>query len=154
MVKSIIYSSVFLLVLLNSFAFSQYEGDFETKSFTIIISTKSYRSALRKAQEAANKLVIPMDLRSLTPDKEQGLTSNEVCGCGEKHGYISRGRYEDGKYISIEYSSAFEGFSKGYYIVVVQSGYHDALNETLPSIKKQYKDAYIKDSEVYMGCSH
>lgn len=125
-----------------------------TKSFLIIQSTKSYDSALRKAQLACNKLGYPLDLRGMFKNKEGGLTSNNVCGCGQKHGYMPRGRYDDGEYISIEYSTSYLAFTPGYYMVVVASGKRETLNPLLPTIRAHYEDAYIKNSEVYMGCMH
>ena len=124
------------------------------KSFLIVMSTKNYDRALSKAQKVANTLVVPLNLRNIIKDPEGGLTSNEVCGCGEQHGYIPRGRADDGKYISIEYSTAYQGFTPGYYMVVVASGQRNELEDLLPTVQKHYKDAYIKNAEVYMGCMH
>ena len=124
------------------------------KSFLIIQSTKNYNRALRKAQQACNELSYTLNLRNLYKDKKVGLASSEICGCGEKHGYIPRGRYDDGQYISIEYSDSFEAFSPGYYIVIVASGKRDELNKLLPVIKQDYSDAYIKNSKTYIGCMH
>ena len=125
-----------------------------SKSFLIIQSTKSYNGALKKAKLACNKLSLTLNLRNLIQDKDEGLTSNDVCECGEKHGYIPRGRFDDGNYISIEYSSAYDSFSSGYYIVVVASGNNETVNSMLPEVKEHYKNAYVKKSKVYMGCMH
>lgn len=95
-----------------------------------------------------------MNLRNCYKDNENGLTSSEVCGCGEKHGYIPRGRYDNGEYISIEYSSSFENFTQGFYIVVISSGEAKEVEKLLPMAKKYSKDAYAKKSDVYMGCMH
>ena len=124
------------------------------RSFLIIQSTKSYNAALRKAQLASNKLGLTLNLNGNYADKEEGLTNNEICDCGVKHGYIPRGRYDNGDYISIEYSSAFDSFTEGYYIVVVSSGNRENVEKSLPKTKEHYKDAYIKDSKVYVGCMH
>ncbi len=125
-----------------------------SKSFLIIKSTKNYSSALNKAQLACNKLGTTLNLRNLSEDKEEGLSTSETCGCGTNHGYLPRGRYDDGQYISIEYSSAFEGFTPDYYMVVVASGERATLKKYLPEVQKHYKLAYIKDTDVYMGCLH
>lgn len=149
---------LFAVSILFFFCFNQVLGQeleqTALKSFLIIQSTKSYDKALKKAQLACNKLSLTLDLRNLIQDKNKGLTSNEVCECSEKHGYIPRGRFDDGNYISIEFSSAYESFSPGYYIVVVASGYNEAVNLMLPKVKVHYKNAYIKNSKVYMGCMH
>ncbi|MES1224662.1 MAG: hypothetical protein ABUT20_54725, partial [Bacteroidota bacterium] len=97
-----------------------------------------------------------LDLRDLKPNKESGLTYAKK-DCENEGGYpcyISRGRYDSGDYISIEWSDAFDGFAKGYYIVIVASG---SKNETEPALKKAkqfYKDAYAKQCDVYVGCMH
>lgn len=141
------------LCLVNA-SFAQEGDQFESKSFLIVLSTKSYNGALKKAQLACNELGYTLDLRNMYADKENGLTSSEVCGCGEQHGYLPRGRGDDGNYISIEYSDYFNGFSKGYYIIVVASGDREEVQSILPAVQEHYKDAYIKNAEVYMGCMH
>lgn len=145
---------ILIFTLLSaSFSFGQEDG-FIDQSFLIIISTKNYQSALKKAQLACNDLGIPLNLNGNFASKEYGLDNNTVCGCGEQHGYIPRGRGENGNYISIEYSSSYENFTPGYYIVVVSSGDKKDVKEFLPKAKKHFKDAYMKTSRVYMGCMH
>ena len=96
-----------------------------------------------------------MALRGLHPNREIGL-SREVDICeDEGYGYpcyIPRGRYDNGVYISVEYSDAYKGFAKGYYIVMVASGEVD--KSLLKQIRTIVPDAYIKKSAVYMGCMH
>lgn len=146
----VIVSSVFHLQ-----AQSEDEIEFmEPKSFLVVKTTKRYAAALRKAQKAANDLQIPMDLRGLYADKEKGLHSNEVCGCGLEHGYVARGRYDDGKYISIEYSSAYEEANPERYLVVVASGTRKEINMLYPEVKSFFKRTEIIHSDVYMGSMH
>ncbi|MCR9173364.1 MAG: hypothetical protein NXI10_12765 [bacterium] len=130
-------------------------------SFVIIISTKSYDAALKRAKDASEKLGYPIDLRGLHENKEIGLSfsrevcEDEICGGGLSYPiYIPRSDWGEEKYVSIEYSDAFDGFTKGYYIVVVASGEKGApvVKETLSKAKKFYKDAYTKTCGVYMGC--
>ncbi len=66
--------------------------------------------------------------------------------------YVPRGRYDDGIYISIEYSNSYENFKDGYYIVIAASG--DDVKEYLKPVKEVVKDAYVKSSKVYIGCLH
>lgn len=130
-------------------------------SFVIIISTKSYDAALKRAKEASEKLGYPLDLRGLHANDEIGLSfskqvcEDEICGGGLDYPiYIPRSDWGEEKYISVEYSDAFDGFTKGYYIVVVASGEKGApiVKEALKEAKKHYKDAYAKTCGVYMGC--
>lgn len=136
------------------------------KDFLIIHSTKDYNNALLIAQKAAKTLDIKLDLRQLIPDKNSriGLTPPaDTClkyskeyGGQDSTCYLARGRWDDGVYISIEYSNAYNSFSEGYYIVIVGSGFKKDQNlvATLKKVKEKYSDAYIKTSKVYMCCMH
>lgn len=143
-----------LLLSILCLTSNRVEAQTQKTSFLIIKSTKNYSSALKKAQLACNKLGWVLKLNGNYEDKENGLTNSEVCGCGNEHGYIPRGRYDAGNYISIEYSTAYEGFTEGYYIVVVSSGAREEVQKVLSKVQKHYSDAYIKDSDVYVGCMH
>jgi len=130
-------------------------------SFVIIISTKSYDAALKRAKEASEKLGYPLDLRGLHANNEIGLSfsrevcENDICGGGLSYPiYIPRSDWGEEKYVSVEYSDAFDGFTKGYYIVVVVSGEKGApvVKEALKEARKFYKDAYAKTCGFYMGC--
>ena len=70
--------------------------------------------------------------------------------------YVARGRFDDGEYISIEYSSAYEAFAAGYYVVLAASGFkgNGAIHATLDRVRLKYPDAYIKTSRVYLCCFH
>jgi hypothetical protein len=127
------------------------------KHFCIILSTKSYAAAKKVAEEARKKFKMKVDYRDLLPNKKIGLSMSEADCEAESFdypAYISRGRYDDGEYISIEYSNAFDSFAKGYYMVIVASGDASACKATLRKVKPVYKTAYIKQTEVYIGCMH
>lgn len=126
-----------------------------TKSFLITKSTKNYSEAKHFAQNLALRSGIKLDLRGLYPHAQTGLSEpKEVCveNGFEAPCYVPRGRYDDGTYISIEYSSAYNGFAEGYYIVMVASG--DISNKVVSHIKQYVPDAYVKKSAVYIGCIH
>lgn len=136
----------------------------EKKDFLIIHSGKDYKSALKVAQKASKSLNIKLDLRELSPVSDtsiglsfpyytcksiyEDLTPTDTC-C-----YIARGRADDGDYISIEYSSAYSSFARGYYIVVVSSGLKTStsMKSLLTKVKTKFKDAYIKSSVIYVCC--
>ncbi len=133
------------------------EQPFEKKIMTIILSTKKYSEALKIAKEAAAKLHSKLVLNGLTPNEQEGLTmSKNEC---ESNGwdypcYVARGRWDDGEYISIEYSNAINGFAKGYYVVITATGEKSITGAALLKAKKFYKTAYNKQAKVYMGCMH
>jgi hypothetical protein len=130
-------------------------------SYVIIISTKSYSAALERAKEASEKMGYPLDLRGLEPNSEMGLSlPEEVCGslCGDDEivfpQYLPRSSWGDTKYVSVEYSDSFDGFTKGYFIVIVASGEagDPIVDEAVKDAQKFYKDAYAKTCGVWMGC--
>jgi hypothetical protein len=132
---------------------------FVEKEFVIILSSKDYNAAFQTAKTAAEKLQYKLDLRDLKKNKETGLTWNEKT-CEDEWGefpcYVARGRYDDGNYVSIEYSNAYNGFTKGYYIVVIAGGTKgsEELKSALTKAKSFYKNAYSKTTKVYTGCMH
>jgi hypothetical protein len=141
---------------IHSFAQTE-ELPYAKKSFVIIQSTKNYTAAKATASKASKTLKLKLDLRNLKPHKTAGLTNGKK-EC-EDNGweypcYESRGRYDDGEYVSIEWSNAFKNFTKGYYIVIVYSGNKKEANTYLKKVKNVFVDAYAKEDEVYMGCMH
>jgi hypothetical protein len=70
------------------------------------------------------------------------------------HWYFPRGRGDDGRYLSIEYSNGYKEFAKGYYIVIAESGEKGSMKESLKDVKRYYKDSYLKKAKIYMGCLH
>lgn len=161
--KNIFLIAILILPLLSS---SQNNPDcYAEKDFLIIISTRDYASALLTAQKASKSLNIKLDLGGLIPDKDtlHGLTL-PVDSCIKhtiKYGYVdstcyyARGRYDDGIYISIEYTNSYYSFSRDYYIVMVGSGIKNdqELKSTLKLVRAKFPDAYIKTSKVYMCCT-
>ena len=108
------------------------------------------------AKKAARQLNQPLNYRELKPNKKSGLTFSDST-CENEGGfpcYIARGRYDDGDDVSIEWSNAFDKFSKGFYIVLVYSGNKKEAIVALKKTKKIFKDAYIKQADVYVGCMH
>ena len=153
MKKLFIFLSV---IIISTTLLAQDAEPYVMKGFVIARSTKDYTAAKQTAQDAAKKLALKLDLRDLKPHKKNGLTYSKA-DCENEGGYpcyISRGRYDDGDYVSIEWSNAFDGFAKGYYIVILASGNKQDINPTLTKAKKFYKDAYTKQTSVYIGCMH
>ncbi len=151
-----------ILLFLTSFqSIAQMADCYVEKRFLIINSTKNYKFALQVAQRASKDLNLELDLRDLGPstDTTIGLSmpkdscikywESNTC-------YLARGRGDDGDYVSIEYSNAYSGFARGYYIVVVASGLKKdpKMAASLKRVKAIYKDAYSKVSKVYMCCMH
>jgi len=135
--------------------FAQDPYAFVKKYFVIVQSTKDFAAAKLTAAKAAKQLGEKLDLRGLQPNKKSGLTnSKKDCEMDGYPCYYSRGRYDDGDYVSIEWSNAFEKFAKGYYIVIVCSGDKTSVTANLQKTKKIFKDAYYKQDSIYLGCMH
>ncbi len=150
-------------LLLLLFAISQLNAQemsqTEKKGFLIIHASKNYELAKRVATEANKHLGYKIDFRGHEYNKTLGLSiPKEEC---EEHGfeypvYVQRGRSDDGNFISVEYTTNYEGFTPGLYIVVVASytkGKKE-IAETLKFVKKHYETAYFKYIDVYVGCMH
>jgi len=157
-IKIIFLLCFFLIVSIKAENDSEIDPYVE-KGFLIILSTKNYESAKKFAEKASKELGIKLDLRDLSPNEEIGLTFPRSI-CEEQLGsfpcYTARGRWDDGKYISIEYSDVYCNFTPGYYMVVAASDQKKSqlLKPTLLEIRKIYEDAYIRYDKVYMGCVH
>jgi hypothetical protein len=155
---------IFSLSFLSSNAQSNMDECFAEKKFLIIKSTTSYKEALAAANKANNTFHLPLQLRGLKPktNGKKGLTlPKDSCILymgglysegDEQDCYFARGRFDEGNYISIEFSDAYTEFAKGYYIVIAGSAYGESedLRQLLRKVKQTYNDAYIKMSKVYM----
>ena len=132
---------------------------FVDKEFVIVRSTRSFEEARQSAVTAATKLGLRLDLRGLSPHERTGLTfSNEVCTRSDfpYPCYVPRGRWDDGTYVSVEWSNGYEPFSKGLYVVMVASGVPGSAETSrmLEAARRVYSDAYTKRVKVYVGCMH
>ena len=157
--KSRIVFTFFLLLFSVFLQAQENDSMYMEQDFLILLSTKSYTSALTTAKQASASMNIDLKLRELAENKESGLSfSKEVC---EEEGieypaYYARGRWDDGVYISIEYSNAYSGFAEGYYIVIAASGSKkdDKIQSAYQKLRSKYTDTYFKRSKVYLGCMH
>lgn len=110
----------------------------------MISASKDYQESLYKAKVAKQKLGIKLKLDNYEYFKTTGLLNEKYSYTRDF--YYPRGNNDDGDYISIEYSSFYENFAQGFFIVVVSSGGEKAIRKKLIEIKKIYKDAYLKKS--------
>jgi hypothetical protein len=128
------------------------------KRVVILKSTKSYTSALKTAKKAASTMGLKLKLRDLSPDRKLGLTfSKSDCTANGFRWpcYVARGRETEAPHISIEYSTQYNGFSEGFYIVVAEVHPNEnVVNKTLTKAKKIWRDAYAKKTEIWIGCIH
>jgi hypothetical protein len=129
------------------------------KDILILRSTKDYQTAVATAKQAASRLHKELDLRGLRPNRKIGLTMSKAdCDEYDYPCYLARGdgNAENDDYISIEYSNAYKGFAKGYYIVVaaLTDVKSTSMKAQLAAINKIYPDAYAKRTFIWFGCMH
>lgn len=129
---------------------------YANKDFIIIGSLENFEAALILAIEAASKLNIELDINDTALEEGQLVNTNEeTCKklLFEGRCYLPRGRYDDGKYISIERSNAYQEFTPGYFILVAGSDFteENTMTEFLEEVKTLYDDAYIKSTKIFMG---
>ena len=135
------------------------------KDIIILNSTKDYKSALTVAKQAATRLKKKLDLRGLAPNAQLGLSMSKAdcagTGGGDDLGYPCYQARGDGNafnddYISIEYSNAYKGFAKGFYVVVaaITDVKSSDMKAKLTQISKFYPDAYAKRTYIWRGCMH
>jgi len=157
------FFAFFLVVgcLFSKLTFGQEWNVTVPKTIIILQSTRDYKMALQTAKQASAKLGMKLDLEGNHPNKKIGLSlTKEDCdgSAFEYPCYQARGDggAEDSEYLSIEYSDAYEGFAKGFYIVVaglVKPGSPEE-KKIMKQVRPAYKDAYAKRTKVWFGCMH
>ena len=151
-----------LSLLFLSFATAEDSELFQSRTFVIAASEKSFSQAIQKAVTLSEKTGLRFDMRGVGFEPKHrndhgGLTFTKT-EC-EENGwdypcYLPRGRWDSGEYISIEHTSAIQGFTPGLYVVIASTGTTAEVAPTLEKVKKVIPDAYTKTSQVYVGCMH
>ena len=69
---------------------------------------------------------------------------------------MPRGRWDDGAYVSIERSDAYEGLAAGLYIVVVASGDEGSafIDRAVADVRARFSNMMVRSVPVYVGCMH
>jgi len=138
------YFFIFCLFFSLNTAFAQDPN----KKILVAQQFATYQQAFDAAQDLSEKTKIRIDLRGLSYNNHIGLSvSPEDCresGLIFPH-YFPRGDYDDGVYISIEYSNAYQNLPNGKYLLVVASGnkINSSIDLTKKRIEKEYPSAQI-----------
>ncbi|MDZ4664157.1 MAG: hypothetical protein SGJ15_04715 [Bacteroidota bacterium] len=135
------------------------DNAYSERSFLIIASTKNIKEAFTLANAASKKTGLKFRDNALEKDTIAGATFPiDTCKTFgfEWPCYVARGRYDDGAYVSVEYSNAYTGFKKGYFIVIAANGHkeNEEFNRAVKKIKQHYPKSYVKRTLVYFGCMH
>lgn len=134
----------------------EYQYPETTVGFLVIYSTNDFDKAHLLGQKSADSLNTDFSDGYLF-DQEEGLIDTTTCGCGIQHGYIPRGRFDDGDYISVELTDSYDLSGEfGRYLVVACSypvSFH-LWPDIIENIRKKYPEAYYFETTVYTGCMH
>ena len=127
------------------------------KEFVIIKSSSSFKEATESAAQAAAELKVRLNLRGLSPDLRTGLTLSKA-ECTRSAlaypCYVPRGRWDDGTYASVEWSSKYDLFPKGLYLVMIASDVPGSSSNRgmLDAARRVFPKAYAKQAKMYVGC--
>jgi hypothetical protein len=128
----------------------------------VLGSYKSYGEAQRAARWFGSRSTYPYGSRGMVYDKERGLIWPDD---SEDEGWA--GRYAPRRYdnecnirdprpcTTVERSEGYEGFTPGLYIVVGGVlGRDERRVERLAAARKIVPEAYVKQTTIYLGCTH
>lgn len=128
----------------------------------VVGSYRSYGEALRAARSLSARSGLPYGDRGMIHDKKRGLIWPDNSSDEMWAGRYAPRRYDDecniagsGPCLTVERSGAYEGFTPGLYIVV--SGILDRSEDRatrLAAAREVVPGAYVKQTTVYLGCTH
>ncbi len=158
------WRTVLLLgILVHPVCAQEPENDFmENRWVTILSAYPDYADALKDIQKITKESGMPFSMQGLVYDKKRGLIyPDDYEFEAFAGGYVPRSRNEAEinekitEYLSIERSDGYDGFRKGYYIVVagIYESAEDAKKQS-DRFKKWAPTAYSKRTNIYMGCMH
>ena len=141
------------------------EPDFMENRYVVILSVyKSFPEAREDAEKIGKAAKLPFSMEGRVFDKKRGLIypdnfDDEVFRgqyvARRYHQTVLKGSDRDREYLSVERSDGYDGFKKGYYIVV--AGVHDNSAAATAQTKRftaWAPTAYPKKTRIYMGCMH
>lgn len=129
------------------------------KDFVVLPAIASYTEAHRVARTAARRLGLKLDLRRARPDGYGRLTFSPAdCKANARvyPCFVSRGRQDDGPYISVDLADRFFDNEASGYLVILGSGPKDdpstrALAEKARSL---FPLAELRTDDVWQGTIH
>jgi hypothetical protein len=129
------------------------------KDFVVLPAIASYTEAHQIARTAARRLGLKLDLRRARPDGSGRLTFSPADCKANGWPYpcfVSRGRQDDGPYVSVDLADRFFDNEARGYLVILGSGPKDdpstrALAEKARSL---FPLAELRTDDVWQGCIH
>ncbi len=127
----------------------------------ILGTSKDFKEAKADAQKWSKSSGVPFSMNGMIFDRK-GLRlpdddSDEMwAGCYflRRHNMTSTGTFSE-QHISIEKSEAYDGFAKGYYMIVghIAETAHEA-EKMAAFFKPHAQTTDVKKARIYMGCMH
>jgi hypothetical protein len=138
------------------------DDQFARLGVLVIGSYRSYGAALRAARSYSQRSGHPYDSRGMVYDQKRGLIWPDDLEDEIWAGAYAPRRYDDecapwngSPCVTVERSAEYEGFAPGFYLVV--GGILDHSPERaqrLAAARKLVSGAYVKDTDIYLGCMH
>ena len=141
------------------------EPDFIENRYVVILSVyPSFADARADAEKIGKAAKLPFSMEGRVFDKKRGLIypdnfDDEVFRgqyvARRYHKTILKGSDNEREYLSVERSDGYDGFKKGYYIVV--AGIHESSAAAAAQTKRftaWAPTAYAKKTRIYLGCMH
>jgi hypothetical protein len=127
----------------------------------VLGSYKSYEEALRAAKKFSARSAYPYGSRGMVYEKARGLIWPDDSSDEAWAGSYAPRRYDnecdggDSKpCITVERSEGYEGFTPGLYIVVGGVLGREERGERLAAARRIVPEAYVKQTTIYLGCTH
>ncbi len=136
----------------------------ENRHVVILSVYKSFDEARADAEKISKAAKVPFSMEGRIYDKKRGLIypdnfDDEVFRgqyvARRYHTTVLKGGDADREYLSVERSDGYDGFKKGFYIVV--AGIRDNAREAQADALRYTAwapTAYAKKTRIYMGCMH
>ena len=147
-----------LILLFSSLVFAGQEITddmfYFDKCLLILKTTKDYNEAVSFASKASEKLDREFKNEHVEYSEEKGIYYAETLPDGMYRGKYYPRRYS-GEHISLENSSGYKGLTPGF--IIVLGGIYDnhaEAKEALAKTRESHKDAYVKKTNMWMGCIH
>ena len=129
------------------------------KDFVVLPAIASYTEAHQIARTAARRLGLKLDLRRARPDGYGRLTfpaadckaNNRAYPC-----FVSRGRQDDGTYVSVDVADRFFDNEARGYLVILGSGPKDdpATRALAEKARSLFPLAELRTDDVWQGGLH
>ncbi len=134
------------------------------RQIVILGSFRNFKEANDYARAISHRSGVPFSLQGKIYDHQRGLIlPDDDPDTFYAGAYYPRrddtthlpGHAEEVEYLSIERSEAYPGLRPGYYIIV--GGLHNTRQETVATLARFHlpaADAYVKKTQVFMGCRY